>query len=125
MTPAEWDAKVPKFIELIQLGISVTRACQGAKLPRSTVYLRRKEDPAFREQWDEAEVFGVVKAAKELATTENPVRLKAALTFLTSHDGKRWRTRTNLRLSGGLNLQTKGLAQVLAEAKAKANEPTA
>lgn len=125
MTPAEVDAKIPKFIELIQLGVSVNMACKGAKIPRSTVYLRRNEDPAFREQWDEAEVHGVVKAAKEVATTENPVRLKAALTFLTSHDGKRWRTRRNIRLSGGLNLQTKGLAQVLAEAKAKADESTA
>lgn len=123
MTPAEVDAKLEKFLELLELGISVRKCVQGSKLPRSTVYLRRKEDPAFRERWDEAEVSGVVFSAKELRTTTNPVRLKAALTFLTSHDGKRWRTRTNVRLSGGLNLQGKGLAGLLAEAKA--DEPTA
>lgn len=42
------------FLDLLSEGVSVCDACDRADIPRRSVYNRRRTDPAFREQWDEA-----------------------------------------------------------------------
>lgn len=111
------DDQRKKFLEAIELGVSVKRACRRAGLARSSAYLARNTDPDFAAAWAEAEVAGVVAAAKEIRTTTNPVRLKAAFWFLQSHDGNRWRTRKTVKLTGGISLGGEGLAALLAKAR--------
>ena len=42
------------FLELLSEGVSVSAACERAGIPRRSAYNRRRDDPAFRERWDES-----------------------------------------------------------------------
>lgn len=42
------------FLDLLSEGLSVCEACERADLPRRSVYNRRRDDPTFRQQWDES-----------------------------------------------------------------------
>lgn len=107
-------AKAAKFIEAIDLGISVKRSAVIAGVSRSLVYEWRKEDEAFARQWESAIGEGLLASAREVRTTTDAVRLRAALSFLQSHDPERWQTRSKLNLGGQVALS--GLAEALAKA---------
>lgn len=108
------EAAKKKIVEAVGLGVSHRMACRVARVGRSTFYRWRKEDAEFDERVSLAEGEGVLHAAKEVRTTENPTRLKAALCFLWSHDTKRWRQKQDVRLSGGVGVKGNGLADLLA-----------
>ena len=113
-----------KIVEAVSLGVSHRMACRVARVGRSTFYRWRKDDPEFDEKVSFAEGDGVLHAAKEVRTTENATRLKAALCFLWSHDTKRWRQKQDVRLSGGVGVKGNGLADLLAaSARAAAAKP--
>lgn len=48
-------AWIEPFFEMFSEFGMVAMACRNAKVSRSTVYLERKENPAFSERWDEIE----------------------------------------------------------------------
>ena len=52
--PPDKASKETKFLDLLSEGVSVCDACDRADIPRRSVYNRRRSDPAFRQQWDEA-----------------------------------------------------------------------
>lgn len=103
-----------KIVEAVGFGVSHRLACRTARVGRSTFYRWRKEDPDFDADISGAEGDGVLHAAKEVRTTTDPVRLRAALSFLWSHDTKRWRQKQDVRLSGGVGVKGTGLADLLA-----------
>lgn len=48
------ERKRARFLELLRDGQPVTRAAEGAKIPRRTLYYWRGEDEEFAQAWDAA-----------------------------------------------------------------------
>lgn len=71
----EWWAP---FLEAFANTGNVSRACETAKIARSTAYIDRREIPAFSAMWDEAEeqaISGLEDVAQDRARTTSDTLL--------------------------------------------------
>ena len=87
------------WLEVFAATCDVTAACEAAEISVNTAYRHRRDDPAFREGWDEALSDGYVRLeaealAQRLAAME---RLKVRI----ARDRRRSRTSTRRPSSSG------------------------
>lgn len=74
-----------KFLACLSLGLSVTKACEAAGVPRRTVYYLRAEDQAFKDAWEESKAASVEELEDHLrkrATDPNDKASHLLLMFL-------------------------------------------
>lgn len=67
-----------KFLACLSLGMSVSKACQAAGVPRSTVYYLRAESEAFMDAWDEAKANSVEELEDHLRKRATDVNDKSS-----------------------------------------------
>jgi predicted kinase len=70
MSRALTHTEKARFLACLSLGLSVTKACKEAKIPRRNAYYWRSEDIEFADAWDDAK-------AASLETLEDHLRQRA------------------------------------------------
>lgn len=63
--PKLTERKRRTFLECLETTGNVSRAAEAAALPRQSFYKRRRSDPQFAAQWDEAVEIGVASLEDE------------------------------------------------------------
>lgn len=77
-----------KFLEAIELGLSINSSAAAAGVHRDTVFRRQNEDPEFADAIDLARGSGMFRVAKDARDTASIVRLKYCHRYLAIHDGQ-------------------------------------
>lgn len=79
------DTREQKFLSVLRSTCNVTEAAKSAGVGRRTVYEWRDADPAFREQWDDAEQEAADRLEREawrraVDGVEKPITFQGQIT---------------------------------------------